>query len=80
MIIGITLFLIGLLFGVALSIVLIRGLYIRKSPIGALRVDHSDPDDGPYLFLELYPGGKEAIMTNRHVVLSVKIEDYIPHN
>lgn len=75
---GIFLFFGGVLIGVLFGFWIVRGLFIRKSPIGALRVDRSDPEDGPYLFLELYPGGKETIMRDKYVVLSVKLEDYIP--
>lgn len=77
---GIFLFFGGVLIGVLFGFWIVRGLFIRKLPIGALRVDRSDPEDGPYLFLELYPGGKEAIMCEKYVVLSVKLEDYIPRN
>lgn len=48
--------------------------------VGTLREDQSDPTEAPYLFLELEPGGMEKIHKNKHVVLKVKIENYIPRN
>lgn len=46
------LFLIGCIIGFILGYVTAKKKY-SKEPIGTLRIDHSDPDDGPYLFLEL---------------------------
>lgn len=48
----------------------------HEEPIGDLRIDESDPDDGPYLFLEL-----KTIPNNfksrKQVILNVKAENYI---
>lgn len=46
------LFLIGYVVGFILGYMTAKKKYF-KEPIGTLRIDHSDPDDGPYLFLEL---------------------------
>ena len=35
----------------------------RSDVVGSLRVDQSDPDSGPYLFLELSHEGVDAIYT-----------------
>lgn len=45
---------------------------------GFLIVDRSDPDDGPYLFLELSKQ-VEAVVSKKYVVLRVKAKDFIPH-
>ncbi len=49
----------------------------REHPVGNLRVDHSDPDGGPYLFLEL-DTDVPTIMRKSHVMLRVKIKDFLP--
>lgn len=58
-------------------------LGLKKEPlkaIGTLRVDQSDPDDGPYLFLELYsPDATTAIMNSKQVIFDVNVKDYISH-
>ena len=61
---------IGLFFG--------RYLF-RGKIVGSLRVDRSDPDSEPYLFLELSHKGADAIYKKKYVVLKVNIKDYIPH-
>ncbi len=50
----------------------------RDRPIGDLRVDHSDPDGSPYLFLEL-DTDVPTIMRKSHVMLRVKVKDFLPH-
>lgn len=50
----------------------------QRSCVGALRMDHSDPNDPPYLFLELDPDGMQKICTHRIVSLRVRVEDYLP--
>ncbi len=50
----------------------------RERPVGDLRVDHSDPDGGPYLFLEL-DADVPTIMRKSHVMLWVKVKDFLPH-
>ena len=51
----------------------------RSDVVGSLRVDQSDPDSGPYLFLELSHEGVDAIYKKKYVVLKVNIQDYISH-
>lgn len=53
-------------------------LFMRQRHIGTLREDRSDPDEAPYLFLELEPGGMEKIHRCRMVSLNVKLESYLP--
>ena len=43
------------------------------------RVDQSDPDSEPYLFLELDQGGMNDIYKKQSVRLRVKIKNYISH-
>lgn len=62
----------GILIGVAVS----RFIF-REKTIGSLRVDNSDPDSGPYLFLELDRDGAEAIYKKRYVRLRVDMKNYI---
>lgn len=47
-------------------------------PLGDLRVDRSDPDSGPMLFLELN-ADIPAIMRQRYATFRVKVENYLPH-
>lgn len=46
--------------------------------VGSLRVDHSIPEDEPYLFLEL-TRNVSTIFRKKFVVLKVRAEDFIPH-
>ncbi len=50
----------------------------KKLCVGTLRMDHSDPEEAPYLFLELEPGGMDSIHRNKTVNFRVNIQDYIP--
>ena len=48
----------------------------REKPLGTLRIDTSDPDDGPYLFLELSCDPR-LIMSQKTVLLKVNTESYL---
>lgn len=63
---------IGILVGIVCTTVL-----TRSKSVGSLRVDMSDPDDGPYLFLELSKRIGD-ISSKKYVVLKVKLENFIP--
>lgn len=65
--------LIGVLLGVGIT-ALIR----RARLVGTLRVDTSDPDDGPYMFLELEKGVGD-ISSRRYVLLKVNLNSYLSH-
>ena len=67
---------IGLLIGIVAGGLLSR---FREKPVGSLRVDESDPDSGPYLFLELDRSGADAIYKQRYVRLRVELKNYISH-
>lgn len=64
-------FALGLLIGVACTIVIFR---VRT--IGALRVDVSDPNGSPLLFLELWTPA-ERVKDHKYVALRVNIKDDI---
>lgn len=65
----------GLLFGLGIAQI----IFLRKKdePVGALRVDQSDPD-GPYIFLELYES-VEDLSKRKEAIVEVKIQDYVSH-
>lgn len=66
-----------------LAIGALIGFYIGKAkfyihPIGDLRIDHSDRDDGPHLFLEL-DANVPAVLSQKYVAFRVKVEDFVSH-
>lgn len=65
---------IGVVIGVIITALIFKGFIV-----GDLRVDTSDPEDGPYLFLEL---SKElnSITNKSHVILRVRIKDDFSQN
>ena len=67
-----------LLIGTSIGLILSRFIF-KEKPVGSLRVDQSDPDSGPYLFLELSHEGVDARYKKKYVVLKVNIQDYISH-
>lgn len=70
---------IGICLGFAIGLVVSRFKYTSK-PIGNLRIDNSDPDDGPYLFLELSSDSTPSVLKlKKYVTLKVRVEDYISH-
>jgi hypothetical protein len=63
----------GVLLGISISSIIYRSYFV-----GNLRIDNSDPTDGPYMFLELEKGVGD-ISSKKHVILKVKRENFIPH-
>lgn len=63
----------GMFFGISLSVIIFRAYFV-----GTLRIDRSDPDDQPYMFLELDKGVGD-ISKKKHVILKVRNQDFIPH-
>lgn len=61
--------------GVLLGLI-IAGSAVYAAAVGTLRIDQSDPEDGPYPFLE---GTKPLhyIMSRKFVVLKVRVENYL---
>lgn len=47
-------------------------LVLRKEPIGTLKVDYSDPDSGPYLFLEMPQ--RNAHLIEKKKVVTFKVD------
>lgn len=66
-------FVIGVLVGCVLTVILSR----RKS-VGSLRIDTSDPEDNPYLFLELSKDVGE-VYRKKYITLRVNTKNFIPH-
>lgn len=54
----------------------ITTLVRRVRLVGTLRVDSSDPNDGPYMFLELEKGVGD-ISSRRYVLLKVNLDSYL---
>lgn len=55
----------------------IAKMYKQEKPAGTLRIDRSDPEDGPYLFLELATDPR-VLMAKKIVTFDVSTESYIP--
>lgn len=49
-------------------------LSFRKKCVGVLRMDSSDPDEAPYLFLEMTPEGMNEIYKEESVCLRVDLK------
>ena len=50
----------------------------HSESVGDLRIDTSDPYDGPYMFLELHKDVSD-IYKRKHVVLKVNTKNFISH-
>lgn len=71
-----TAFIFGLMIGIVLGMSV--SLLFKSKPCGFLRVDQSDPNEPPYLFLELTEN-ISSVLSKEMVVFRVKVKDYIPH-
>lgn len=67
-------FALSFLFGVAIGVI-VTSLLIRS--VGVIRIDQSDPDDHPYLFLEINRGCYEKLLRSKRVIFEVRKENYI---
>ena len=57
---------------------IITQIFLRSKQAGTLRIDRSDPDDGPYLFLELEKDCHvDVIAKRKYVKFEVRDESYI---
>ena len=63
-------FLIGVIVGMITTSLLIRS-------VGVIRIDQSDPDDRPYLFLEINRGCYQKLLRSKKVIFEVRKENYI---
>lgn len=69
----IILILAGIVIGIGLAMIIFKAYFI-----GTLRIDKSDPNEEPYVFLELDKGIGD-ISSKKHVVLKVSTKNYISH-
>lgn len=52
--------------------------HILSRSVGTIKVDHSDPEDGPYLFLEINDQiSMIRLLHSKRVTLNVEMKDYI---
>lgn len=65
----IVIFVVGFLAGAIVAIG-----YFRHKHVGTLRVNHSDPTDGPYFFLEIDSGKAKMIEDQKYILLTVSHE------
>ena len=71
---------IGIVIGVVIGFIF-KTIFSRPKTIGILRVDRSDPEDGPYLFLELSSEeAAKSIKHNDYVTFKVDTTNYISQN
>ena len=66
-------FVLGVVVGSVLTIII-----SRTKSAGDLRIDTSDPDSQPYLFLELSKSPRE-VCRKKYITLKVNMKDYISH-
>ncbi len=64
--------------GVAGGYILKAFITNRQKVVGTLRVDHSEPSEEPYLFLELKKDGIESIQKKKEVLFKVDLDSYLP--
>lgn len=73
--VGVICFIAGFIFAVKL-----KDSLNAKRFIGDLRIDHSIPEEDPYLFLEIYKGiDIDTISEKDFIILKVNKRDYISH-
>lgn len=65
---------VGIIIGISVSMI-----YSVFKISGTLRVDTSDPDDQPYLFLELSDDPMK-VKKKKYVIFKVNSKNYISHN
>ena len=67
-------FLAGVLIGIIIYVIA-----LKTASIGTLRIDQSDPEDSPYLFLELNKN-ITVISSKKYVTMKVDLRNYISHD
>lgn len=70
-------FFIAIVLGIFIGLAVHDIILCRRINIGTLRMDRSDPDEPPYLFLELSPDGIQKLSKYTTVNLRVRTENYI---
>jgi hypothetical protein len=68
-----TIFGIGVLVGT-----IVTNIIFRAFLVGTLRIDKSDPNENPYMFLELSKG-MNAITNKNYVILKINVKSLLPH-
>ena len=63
-------------FGFMVGFFILYIIFCLKS-VGSLRIDRSDSEDKPYLFLELYKN-IECLLNEKYVILKINIKNFIP--
>lgn len=67
-------FLVGVLIGT-----IIYAIAVKTASVGTLRIDQSDPEDSPYLFLEL-DKHVAIISSKKYIIMKVERRNYISHD
>lgn len=67
-------FLAGVLIGT-----IIYAIAVKTASVGTLRIDQSDPEDSPYLFLEL-DKSINLITSKKYILMKVERKNYISHD
>ena len=70
-------FLSGMFAGIFTAYALLQKEFHKS--VGTLLIDRSDPDENPYMFLELPEENLAAITESKSVELTIRTENYIPH-
>lgn len=68
---------VSMLIGAFVAVVVCCGFTSKDKPIGSLRVDTSDPDSEPLLFLEIDSGQADRLYKQQIVTLRVNLESYL---
>lgn len=71
----ILLVLVGILAGIAIGTI----SFVRKTNVGTLKLRSDDPDELPYLFVELSSDGLSRISKYKVVTMNVDVKNYISH-
>ncbi len=50
----------------------------KEESIGTIKVDNSDPVDGPILFIELEKDGLQKLYAKEYVMMKVDLNSYLP--
>ncbi len=66
---------ISFLVGIVIGCIIVM-IFSRLRAVGSLRIDRSDPDDNPYLFLELSKD-INRFDCKKYITLKVRNENYI---
>lgn len=73
---GLILFAAGCVLGSIIATILTR-MKLEQRSIGKIKYDNSDPDESPYLFLELHTDPNQ-LCRKKYVTLEVNMINYIP--